>query len=665
MSDGRPTPEEFLERLKEEESSLLSGKLKIFLGMAPGVGKTYTMLESAQKLLRDGVDVVAGCVVTHSRKETEQLLDGIELIPYKQISYKGTTLPEFDLDAVLARKPRVVLVDELAHTNIQGSRHDKRWQDVEELLNAGIDVYTTLNIQHVESANDIVAQITNVQVRETVPDSMLERANEIELVDLTPDELIDRLKEGKVYVPEQSDRALENFFRKGNLIALRELALRATADRVDVQMQKYRRDEFITEIWPASERILVCVGPHPLSARLVRATKRMATGLHAEWTAAYVETARTARFSQKDRDRIMRTLRLAERLGAETTILTGEKTSEELVSYARKRNITKIVIGKPAKPRWREILFGSVVDDLIRKSGNIDVYVITGDTTNTEPLAKDISPETVNFMHYIYAIMTVALAGCVAKFVFHRLAQENLIMFFLLAVVVTALKLGKGPSILCAILSVAVYDFLFVPPYFSFAVSDTQYLITFAVMLIIGLTLSTLTTTIKRQAELSRKRERHTATLYAMTRELASARGKENVARISVRHICEVFGCQSTVVLADEQGETAPVQGIETAYELDPKELGVAQWVFMNKQVAGVGTSTLPGAKALYLPLSGSKGVIGVIGILPSRRERMFDPDEMHLLETFVNQMALAVERAWLGDQAAERLNSSTSLSPI
>jgi two-component system sensor histidine kinase KdpD len=656
MKDGRPTPEEFLERLQEEESSRLNGKLKIFLGMAPGVGKTYTMLESAQKLIRDGVDVVAGCIVTHGRKETEHLLQGLELIPCKPIPYRETTFDEFDLDAALLRKPQVVLVDELAHSNAPGCRHEKRWQDVAELLNAGIDVYTTMNVQHIESANDIVAQITHVRVKETVPDSVLERANEIELVDLTPDELIQRLKEGKVYVPEHRERALENFFRKGNLIALRELALRATADRVDDQMQKYRRDEFIKEIWPAAERILVCIGPHPLSARLVRATKRMAKGLHAEWTAAYVETARTARFSQKDRDRIMRTLRLAERLGAETTILTGEKTSEELVSYARKLNITKIVIGKPAKPRWREILFGSVVDDLIRKSGNIDVYVISGDTTNTEPLAKDMTPESVNFMHYIYAIATVAVAAAVAKFGFHRLAQENLMMFFLLAVFVTALKLGKGPSILCAILSVAIYDFFFVPPYYSFAVSDTQYLITFCVMLLIGLTLSTLTTTIKRQAELSRKRERHTATLYAMTRELASARGKENVARISMRHICEVFGCQAAVVLENEDGETVPVQDFDKAYELDAKETGVAQWVLMNKQVAGVGTSTLPGAKALYLPLSGSRGTIGVIGILPLHRERMFDPDEMHLLETFVNQMALAVERAWLGDQAARKI---------
>lgn len=658
MNDGRPTPEEFLQRLKDEETSRLIGKLKIFLGMAPGVGKTYTMLESAQKLLSDGVDVVAGCIVTHGRKETEQLLHGIELIPYKQITYKNTTLDEFDLDAALARKPQVILVDELAHTNVQGSRHEKRWQDVEELLNAGIDVYTTLNVQHVESANDIVAQITHVQVKETVPDLVLERANEIELVDLTPDELIQRLKEGKVYVPEHSERALENFFRKGNLIALRELALRATAERVDDQMQKYRRDEFIKEIWPARERLLVCIGPHPLSARLVRATKRMAKGLHAEWTAAYVETSRTARFSKRDRDRIMRTLRLAERLGAETTILTGEKTSEELVSYARKLNITKIVIGKPAKPRWRELIFGSVVDDLIRKSGNIDVYVITGDTSNTEPLSKDMVRESENFMHYIYATSAVAIAAAVAKFGFHKLAQENLMMFFLLAVVVTALKLGKGPSILCAVLGVAVYDFFFVPPYLSFAVSDTQYLITFGVMLLVGLTLSTLTTTIKKQAELSRKRERHTATLYAMTRELASARGKEKVARISARHICDVFGCQAAVMLPDESGETVVVPGIDKAYELDAKETGVAQWVFLNNQVAGIGTSTLPGAKALYLPLTGAKGIIGVIGILPSNRERMFDPDEMHLLETFVNQMALAVERAWLGEQAAQRVQS-------
>lgn len=654
----RPTPEELLDRLNEEELGRERGKLKIFLGMAPGVGKTYSMLLSARRLMKEHVDVVAGVVVTHGRKETEILLEGLEIIPYRISEYKGTHLEEFDLDAALKRRPQVVLVDELAHTNVPDSRHEKRWEDVEELLRSGINVYTTLNIQHLESANDIVMQITRVKVRETVPDSIFEKANEIELVDLTPDELMERLKEGKVYLPEQSASALANFFRKGNLIALRELAMRFAAERVDAQMLKYRRDEFIKEIWPVAERILVCVGPHPLSARLIRAAKRMSSALHAEWTAAFVETPGTARLNKNERDRIMRTLRVAEKLGGTTSVLIGDNASDELISYAQQRNVTKIIIGKPTRSRWQEILYGSTVDDLIRKSGNIDVYVITGDRTDAESSSVYIKPDKINFMHYLYTIIIVSVATAAAKAGFHKLAAENLIMFFLLAVVITALKWGKGPSTLCAVLGVAAYDFFFVPPYLSFAVSDSQYIITFIVMLAIGLTLSTLTTTIKQQSELTRRRERRTATLYAMTRELAMSRGKVNVVMLSARHISEVFECKIAVLLADGSSqEIVPVTDLQNTYELDAKEIGVAQWVFLNNHVAGIGTSTLPGAKALYLPLVGSSGVIGVIGILPADPQRIFDSDEMHLLETFVNQMALAVERAWLGEQAAKQNN--------
>ncbi len=652
MADTRPTAEELLARVKEEESTLARGRLKIFLGAAAGVGKTYKMLESARELLAEGVDVVAGCVVTHGRKETEALLSGIETIALKPVEYRNTHLEEFDLDAALLRRPAVILVDELAHTNAPGSRHEKRWQDVEELLDAGISVYTTLNIQHLESANDIVAQITTVRVRETVPDFMLEKAYEIELVDLPPDELIQRLREGKVYIPEKSTFALEHFFRKGNLIALRELALRCAAQRVDKQMQKYRSDEFVRDVWPASERILVCVGPSPLAARTVRTASRIAAGLNADWLAAYVETPKYARMPERERHTLMRTLRLAEQLGAQTTVLTGTNVTEEIVSYARRMNVSKIVIGKPNRPRWREMLAGSVADELIRRSGDIDVYVITGDKAELEGDGRQEGQQPSNLIPYLKALAGVLIATGIDGLLFTRIALVNLVMIYQLAVVVIAVQYGRGPGILASILSVAACDFFFVPPYYTFAVTDTQYLITLAVMLIVALTLSTLTYAVQHQAEMARQRESRTAALYAMTREQAAAVTKEAVLATSVGHIKAVFGGLVAVFLTGDDGKLSEVEQLEGSFVVDSHEFGVAQWVFINGKAAGAGTSTLPGAKAIYLPLRGSTGSIGVIGVMCSEPKRFQNPEEMHLLETFVNQTALAIERAMLSRQA-------------
>src|SRR5215831_12658264 len=385
MHDNRPNPDTLLARVQEEEAHQARGKLKIFFGATAGVGKTYAMLEAAHTRRAEGVDVVVCWVDTHGRAETEALLHGLELLPRRPVAYRGTTLQDFDLDAALARHPTLILVDELAHTNPPGTRHPKRWQDVEELLDAGINVYTTVNVQHLESLNDVVAQITSVVVRETVPDSMLEQADEVELIDLPPDDLLQRLREGKVYVSEQARRALNHFFHKGNLIALRELALRRTADRVDAQMQVYRRAHEITETWPTTERILVCVSPSPLSARLVRAARRMAALLRAEWLAVYVETPAYLQLPAADRERVTHTLRLAEQLGAETVTLSGHSVSEEILTYARTRNVSKIVVGKPLRPRWREVVFGSVVDDLARNTDDIDVYVISGEHDDSRP----------------------------------------------------------------------------------------------------------------------------------------------------------------------------------------------------------------------------------------------------------------------------------------
>jgi two-component system, OmpR family, sensor histidine kinase KdpD len=656
MDGARPKPEEILARLKKEERSALEGRLKIFLGAAPGVGKTYTMLEEAHKLKKQGVDVVAGCVVTHGRADTESLLAGLEIIPEKSIDYRTTSLREFDLDAALTRKPSLILVDELAHTNAPGSRHEKRWQDVEELLSAGISVYATLNIQHLESANDVVAQITGVRVRETVPDSVFEKAYEVELVDLPPDDLIQRLKEGKVYVPEYSKTALKNFFRKGNLIALRELALRSLAERIDVQVQEYRRDEAVHEVWPIGERIIVCVGTGPLSPRLVRATKRMATRLHADWVAVSVETPRYARLQQKDRDRVLKSMQLAERLGGETAVLSGTDVSEELVSFARARNAARIVIGKPNRPRWREILFGSVVDDVIRRSGDIDVYVMTGEETQPETDNILTSRTRIEWKGYLFAIALVTIASVVVKLLFSRLSPVNLVMIYQLAVVLTAVRYGRGPSTLSVVLSVAAFDFFFVPPFLSLAVSDTEYLITFAVMLVVGLLLSNLASTVRQQAYSARQREFRTAALYAMSREQASAKTKDQVIKTSVKHIAEVFDCKVVAWLPDEHGTLVAVQDLPTSFDVDSKELGVAQWVFINKRTAGNSTSTLPGARAMYIPLVGIGGTIGVVGILSAVPDRFANVDDLHLLETFVNQMALAVERAILTEPVQERI---------
>ncbi len=654
MDVTRPDPAKLLAKLQEEEAVALKGKLKIFFGAAAGVGKTYAMLESAQRLNREGVDIMTGCVVTHERPETEALLQGLKQIPPKIINYRGSRLTELDVDAVLSRMPKVILVDELAHTNAPGSRHEKRWQDVEELLAAGIDVHTTVNVQHLESANDIVAKITGIQVKETIPDSIFEKANEVVVVDLPADDLLQRLKEGKVYLPEQSRFALNNFFRKGNLIALRELALRCTAERVDAQMQKYRNDESITAVWPASERLLVCIGPGPLSPRLVRAARRMAAGLHANWIALNVETPSSLRMKGSARRRIIRSLRLAEQLGAETTTVTGTKVAEELVGFAKKRNVSKIVIGKPDRPRWREIVFGSVVDDLIRASGDIDVYVITGDVSKPIESIDERLDKPVNYRNYFYAVVIVALTTALNRLLFPFFSLPNLVMIYLLAIVIIALRLGRGASIVAAFLNAAAFDFFFIPPYFSLGVANHQYLLTILVMLIVGLILSTLTFNTRQQAALYRARERHTDALYRMTREQALSLTKENVLKTSVEHISDVFECLTTVLLPNSEGKLTIIDDLPKFFELDANEFGVAQWVFINGQRAGIGTSTLPGAKALYLPLLGSEGPLGAIGILPAKPERLLIPEEMHFLETFVNHMALAMERAILSEKLAQ-----------
>lgn len=644
MSD-RPDPDALLALAQAEEEREHSGKLKVFFGATAGVGKTYAMLESAHELKRRGVDVVVGWVETHGRKETEALLDGLEILPPREIEHRSIRLKEFDLDGALARRPAVILVDEWAHTNAPGARHARRWQDIEELLAAGIDVHTAMNVQHLESLNDLVGKITGIVVRETVPDSAFDRADQVELVDLPAEELIKRLEEGKVYVPDQAARAVRQFFRPGNLIALRELALRKTAERVDAQMERYRQLNGIAETWPVAGRILVAVSSGPGSARLVRATRGLAAQLRAQWLVVYVETPSETQIPEEQKRRVWETLRLAERLGAETAVLTGQRPAEEILRYARRRNVSKIVVGKPAHPRWKDLFFGSVRDELERGSGEIDVYVISGETQDggfspPPPLRGPSSP----IQAYLWSLAVVALCGGAGALLFGRVESTNLAMVFLLGIVITAARLGRGPSILAVILSVACFDFFFIHPYLTFAVADTEYLITFAVMLVTGLVISTLTVRLRQQAGVARDREARTAALYAMSRDLAAAPDETAVLTAAARHVKEIFLSQVLLLLPDADGRVTERAAESITYLFDQREQAVAQWVFDHGRPAGRTTDTLPAAKGLYLPLRTSRGTVGVLGIHPADPALLTAPDRMHLLEAFANQIALAVE---------------------
>lgn len=643
MSGERPDPDALLALAKAEEERERRGKLKVFFGATAGVGKTYAMLEAARDLQRRGVDVVVGLVETHGRKETEALLEGLEVLPPLVVEHKGVRLRELDLDGARARRPAVILVDELAHTNAPGSRHAKRWQDVEELLAAGIDVCTTVNVQHLESLNDVVGKVTSVVVRETIPDSILERADQVELVDLPPEELLKRLQEGKVYIPEQAERAARNFFRPGNLIALRELALRKTAERVEAQMQRYRELHGVAETWPIAERLLVAVSSSPSAARLVRAARRLAERLRAEWIVVYVETPAELRISKEEKDRVWQTLRLAERLGGETVILSGERPAEEILRYARRRNVSKIVVGKPLRARWRDFVFGSVRDQLERGSGDVDVYVIAGEQGEGWP-ASPKARRPPGWRGYGVATLIPAATAGLSLLIQDRIEEANLVMLFLLGVIWIASRYGRGPSILASVLSVAAFDFFFVPPYLTFAVSDTEYLLTFLVMLVTALVISNLTVRLRQRVEAARAQAGRMEALYAMARELAAARDTDEILQAAARHIHSVFLSQVLLLLPDETGRVEERAGEKVTFILDTREQAVAQWVFDHGRSAGKTTDTLPASKGLYVPLKTSRGTVGVLGVHPADPSLLVAPEQLHLLEAFANQIALAVE---------------------
>jgi two-component system sensor histidine kinase KdpD len=649
--DQRPSPEALLEAARREEGR--AGKLKIFVGAAPGVGKTYEMLQEARACAKSGIDVVVGAVETHGRKETETLVEGLEIIPRRRLKYKGRALEEMDLDALLARRPKLALVDELAHTNVPGSRHPKRYLDVEELLSNGIDVFTTLNIQHIESLNDVVAQITHIRVRETVPDSILDRADNIELVDITPDDLIQRLKEGKVYVPREAERALEHYFSPGNLTALRELALRRTAERVDEQLLTHMQAHAIAGPWAAGERIVVCVSEDPRASDLVRYTKRLADRLHAHWTALWVEGPRALQQSEAERDRIADTLRLAERLGGEAITIPGSRRiAEEVLNFAHANNVTHIIIGKSSRAPWFELLHGSVVHELVRHAGNISVHVIAGDATAGEPIPKKTvgtapASPTFEIRPYIVALAAVTIALGVSRSIQPYFGIENVDLVFLVAVVVIAVRYGLLPSLAASLAASLCYNFFFLPPLYTFTIADPKNLAAFVFFILVALLISNLAARVRAQALTARGRSQTTEQLYAFSRKLAGGGTLDDVLWATAFQAASMLKVR-VVLLLPEEGFIAVKAGYPPEDMLDDADLAAATWAWEHDRPAGRGSDTLPGAKRLFLPMRTGRGAIGVVGIDSDKPGPLLTPDRRRLLDALIDQAALAIERVHL-----------------
>ncbi|GAB2181250.1 DUF4118 domain-containing protein [Denitratisoma sp. agr-D3] len=658
-----------LDRLKEDEARARRGKLKVFFGASAGVGKTYAMLAAARQQQALSVDVLVGVVETHGRRETEAMVVGLERLPMKEVSYRGRVLKEFDLDAALARKPALILMDELAHSNVEGSRHPKRWQDVEELLAAGIDVYSTVNVQHLETLNDVVGGITGIRVWETVPDRIFDLADEVVLVDLPPDELLQRLKEGKVYLPHQAERAIRNFFRKGNLIALRELALRRTADRVDDQMQRYRRDQSVSAVWKTRESLLVCIGPGEGNDKIIRSAARLANQLDVPWHAVYVETTELQRLPEARRDRILSSLKLAESSGAQTTTLSGEDAVQKAVEHARRYNLTKIVVGRDHPRRWRPWHL-SFADRIGRQAPDIDVIqVARNNATETRPhwgKRDELNPidETIHWKSYLYSALACAFAGFVAWPLYKYFDLANIVMLFLLAVVLIAVRWGRGPAVLASFLSVGIFDFFFVSPRLSFAVSDVQYLMTFVILLVVGLITGQLMASMRYQARIATQREARVRALYEMSRDLSAALLPEQIAEVSHQFLSTGFDAHSTILLADDNDQLTTIQSGIPGAAFDP---GIAQWAFDHQESAGNGTNTLSASPLLYLPLKAPMRIRGVLAIEAQNPQRLLIPEQRRLLDTFASLIAISLERIHYVDIArstmvqveSERLRNS------
>lgn len=657
MSDTgkRPSPDALLEAAKREGR----GALKIFLGAAPGVGKTYAMLQQARDRRLGGEDAIVGVVETHGRMETDALTKGFDIIPKKRALYKGRVVAEMDLDAILTRKPRLVLVDELAHTNAPGSRHPKRYMDVEEILAAGIDVYTTLNIQHVDSLNDVVARITRIRVRETVPDRLVDEADEIELADLTADDLIERLHQGKVYVKTQAERALKHYFAPGNLAALRELALRRAAQHVDREMVGYMKSHAVEGPWPAAERILVCVGEHPSSAELVRRARRLADSMKASWIALHIESPQHASLDETERDRVADTLRLAQRLGAESITIPGRDIAESALAYARDNNITQIIVGKSARPGWLHWLGGSVAHRLVEASGQIGIHVASAEgaavAAKTVRTAAPAPP--FSWRPYVLAVATVAATvalGWALQFAAGLTSLTSIAMLFLMPVLFGAVTSGLRPALFATFLSVGAYNFFFLPPLHTFTISAPDNILALIGLLIAAIVTSNLTARMRLQADLAAARAQVAGELFGFAGKLAGIARIDDILWAAAYQISSMLKAGVVILLPDSIANRPEIRGFYPPEdELDDQDMAAAVWCWDHTRAAGANSDTLPGARRLFLPMRTGEGPVGVVGLLRDRGQ-LLTPDERRLLDALIDQTALAVERAQLAERIEE-----------
>jgi two-component system, OmpR family, sensor histidine kinase KdpD len=648
----RPDPDILLSRIKGKETKTLQGKLKIFFGMCAGVGKTYSMLEAAKKAQRDGIDVAVGVVETHNRLETAALLESLEVIPPQDIMYREFMFKEMNLDLILTRNPSLVLVDELAHTNIPGSRHAKRYQDVLELLSKGIDVYTTLNLQHLESRSVTVKEITGTTIRETVPDTIFDRADEIELVDITVDELLQRLKEGKVYTPEKSVQAIENFFRRGNLSALREMSLRLTAERIDKDVKEYRLEKNISTIWKAGQKFMVAVGASPYSAQLIRWTRRLAYSMEAPWIAVNID--RQQKLSNEEKKLLLKNLQLAKDLGAEIVTVQDTELISGLLNTAQDNNVTQIIIGKSRELSfWRRIFHHDFVRKLISKSKDIDIYVVGGE----EGPAKKINPLEIIDLNsplpnYIISFAVVTLLTILFYSIQGNIGYQTVSLLFLLTIILLPLfNIGRGPILFAALLSAFCWDYYFIPPKFTFSIEKVNDVLMLIMYFVVAMISGLFTSKIKKQQVFLKQKEERTSSLYNLTKNLSSANSMDDIADISVKQLSKTFDAEVAMIFQESVGKLAARPDLSSTLTVDDSEWHIAQWVFLNNQTAGRFTNTLSLSSATFYPMQSRSGVMGVIGI-KTNDEKAFSFDQENLLMTFIAQITNAVEREQLNAAA-------------
>lgn len=663
MDEVRPDPESLLrEALREGR-----GRLKIFLGAAPGVGKTYAMLEAGQQRRREGIDVVAGIIETHGRAETAALVEGLEVLPARQLRYRDREFQELDLDAVLARRPALALVDELAHSNVPGSRHLKRHQDVAELIGAGIDVYTTLNVQHLESLNDVVAKISGVRVRETLPDHVVDNADEIELVDLPPDELIQRLRDGKIYRPDQARSALDQFFGRGNLIALRELAMRTAAERVDADVRRYLDRHSAQGPWPTRDRLIVGVGGGADGRSLVRSAARIAEARRLPWIAVHVIDSRANLLPDRLKDRIAETLRLAEQLGAETVTIPGEAVAEELLAYARSRNATQIVLGRSPKRPWFRLWPPGVGQQLFADAKDFDVTVVAQAEPRPGESVRPTPPPgpgdwSLTRRAAVETLLGVAAATALSALLEHLLPPSNLSLVYLVVVLQVALRHGQAAALAASVLSFITLNLLFTDPRLSLSVSRSEEWLTLLFFMLIALLAGRVASQVRGQMSALRKTARRTSNLADLSRRLAGSVDRGQVCRAIVEHVRETVGC-SCLVITEEPGPRllpAARVGISQDYQFRDIDQAAATWCWQHRQPAGWSSATLPGSSWLFVPLETARGIAGALGI-KDERKRPFSAGQRRLLDALCDQAAVALERVALGQELERsRLTSET-----